>query len=167
MKKNISLIGMAGVGKTFTSKILAEKLNYEYISADDLIAEEALKIGANEDLLSDDDFMKLEEEVIVSLKNKVNVVIDTGGSVIYSPKAMEILNEISFIVYLSDSAENIKKRFDDRGESHLVGMVKGMTFERLLEQRENLYEKYSHIKIDVLKHKEDIVPKILNELNPL
>lgn len=137
MKNNISLIGMAGVGKTFNSKILAEKLNYNYVSVDDLIAEEALKIGVNENSLPDDAFMELVEKVIISFKNKINVVIDTCGSTIYSHKAMEILNAISFIVYLSDSVQEIKKRFDGRGEPHLTGMVEGMTFEKLLEQREN------------------------------
>lgn len=165
--QNISLIGMAGVGKTFTSKVLAEKLNYEYMSVDDLITEEALKIGMNKDLVSDDVFMELEEKVITSLKDKAGIIIDTGGSVIYSSKAMKVLNTISFIVYLSDSVQNIKKRFDDRGEPHLIGMVKSMTFEKLLEQRENLYEKYAHIKIDVSENKNEVVSTILNEFKKI
>jgi shikimate kinase len=104
----------------------------------------------------------LEESAVVSLQDKTSTIIDTGGSVIYSPKAMEVLDRISFIVYLSDSLENIKRRFDNRGESHLVGMVEGMTFEKLLAQREKLYEKYAHIIVDVSEHKEGLVATILN-----
>lgn len=154
---------MAGVGKSFTSRALADKLSYKYISADDLITKEAGKMGADKNLLSDTAFIGMEESVIVSLQDKTNTIIDTGGSVIYSPKAMEVLDRISFIVYLSDSLKNIKRRFDNRGEPHLVGMAAGMTFEKLLAQREKLYEKYAHIKIDASEHKKGLVSKILSE----
>ena len=163
MKRNISLIGMAGVGKSFTSRALADKLDYEYVSADELINKEAIKMGVDDkDFLSDAAFMALEEGVIVSLQGKTDTIIDTGGSVIYSPKAMEVLDRISFIVYLSDSLENIKRRFDSRGEPHLVGMSGKMTFEKLFAQREKLYEKYAHVKIDI-SEQEDLVSKTLSE----
>ena len=163
MKRNISIIGMAGVGKSFTSRALADRLGYEYVSADELITREARKKGADKYLLSDKAFIGVEEGVIVALQDKTNTIIDTGGSVIYSPKAMKVLDRISFIVYLSDSLENIKRRFDNRGESHLVGMAAGMTFEKLLARREKLYEKYAHVKINVSEHKNGLVSKILSE----
>ena len=163
MKRNISLIGMAGVGKSFTSRALADQLDYKYVSADELITREAGKMGADKNMLSDTAFIGMEESVIVSLQDKTNTIIDTGGSVIYSPKAMEVLDRISFIVYLSDSLKNIKKRFDNRGEPHLVGMAVGMTFEKLFAQREKLYEKYAHIKINVSENRNGLVPKIVSE----
>src|ERR1035437_1591211 len=101
MKRNISLIGMAGVGKSLTSKAIASELNYKHVSVDDLISEEAEKIGADKNLLSDSAFMELEETAILALKDKSNLVIDTGGSVIYSLRAMDILDDVSFTVYLS------------------------------------------------------------------
>jgi shikimate kinase len=163
MKRNISLIGMAGVGKSFTSRALADKLDYKYVSADELITREAGKMGADKNMLSDTVFIGMEESVIVSLQDKTNTIIDTGGSVIYSPKAMEVLDRISFIVYLSDSLKNIKKRFDNRREPHLVGMAVGMTFEKLLAQREKLYEKYAHIKINVSENRNGLVSEIVSE----
>lgn len=163
MKHNISLIGMAGVGKTFTSKLLAEKLNYKYVSVDEIITQEALEIGADKNLLSDNAFVELEEKAVMSLKEKTNLVIDTGGSVVYSPKAMKLLHNNSLIVYLFDNVENVKKRFYDRGEPHLIGKTKEMTFEELFKQREKLYKKYAHIEIDVSKHKDNLVDKILSE----
>jgi shikimate kinase len=163
MKPNMSLVGMAGVGKSFTSKLLAEKLNYKYLSVDEIITQEALEIGVDKNLLSDSAFMELEEKAVISLKEETSLIIDTGGSVIYSPKAMEFLEDSSLIVYLFDNVENVKKRFDDRGEPHLIGMTKEMTFEELFEQREKLYKKYAHIEIDVSKHKDNLVDKILSE----
>jgi len=158
---------MAGVGKSFTSKVLADELNYEYISVDELITKEAAKINVDKNLLSDTAFMELEEAVIVSLENKSNMVIDTGGSVVYSLKAMQVLDRISFIIYLHDSLENIKKRFDARGEPHLIGMTEGMTFAKLLAQREKLYDTYAHLQIGVSQHKEGLASKILSEYKKL
>ena len=167
MTRNISIIGMAGVGKSFTSRTLAHKLGYKYVSADELITQEAGKMGADKNLLSDPAFIGVEESVIVSLRDRTNTIIDTGGSVIYSPRAMAVLDRISFIVYLADSLRNIKKRFNERGEPHLVGMVEGMSFEKLLAQREKLYEKYAHVKINVSEHKNGLVSKILGEYKKL
>ena len=124
MKKNIALIGMAGVGKSFTSKILASKLNFEYVSVDDLIIEEARKAGTHQHNVTDDVFMEFETTAIISLENKTNLIIDTGGSVIYSPLGMDVLERNAFIVYLLDSPQNIKERFITRGIPHLVGMKK-------------------------------------------
>ncbi|MGA9452533.1 MAG: shikimate kinase [Verrucomicrobiia bacterium] len=163
MKRNISIIGMTGVGKSFTSKSLADRLGYNYVSADELITKAAGKMGADMNLLSDTAFIGVEESVIVSLQDKTNAVIDTGGSVIYSPKAMGVLDRISFIVYLSDSLKNIKRRFDNREEPHVVGMAVGMSYEKLLAQREKLYEKYAHIQINVSEHENGLVSKIVSE----
>jgi len=163
VKKNLSIIGMAGVGKSFTAEHLAAVLKFKHFEVDKIITDEATKIGANKYLLSDSEFLKLEKKAILSLKDEMGAVIDTGGSVVYVPEAMKVLDEISFIVYLFDYPENIRKRFDNRGEPHLVGMKAGMSFEDLLEDRRNLYEKYAHIKINVFDHKEDLLPKILKE----
>jgi shikimate kinase len=165
MKRNISLIGMAGVGKSFTSKILASKLGYEYVCIDKIIAEEAHKLNLNTYLLSDSDFISLEEKATCSLRHKVNAVIDTGGSVVYSQKSMDILSKISFIVYLTDSLENIKRRFDSREEHHLVGMAEGVTFEKLLLDRDKLYSKYSNSIINISEHSDDLINKIIKEYN--
>ena len=154
---------MAGVGKSFTAEHLARVLKFKHFEVDNIITDEAAKIGANKYLLSDNEFLDLEKKAILSLKDETETVIDTGGSVVYVPEAMKVLDEISFIVYLSDYPENIKKRFDNRGEPYLVGMKAGMSFEDLLEYRSNLYEKYAHIKISVFDHKEDLLSKILKE----
>jgi len=159
---NIALIGMAGVGKSFVGRHLAEKLGYSYVELDKLITCEAGKIGVNKDLLADNEFIKLEEKIVLGLDGKNNSVFDTGGSVIYSSKAMGFLKLNSVVIYLKDSVENTTKRFDDRGELHLVG-IKGKTFDKLLEERNKLYEKYADFSINVFecKNSQDILNKIV------
>lgn len=165
-KSNIALIGMAGVGKSFIGKHLADKLGYGYIEVDGLITMEANNLGVKKDTLADDDFMTLEEKVMLELGGKNNSVFDTGGSVIYSKLAMDFLKSSSSIVYLKDSVENIAKRFDERGEPHLVGIA-GKTFGELLGERTALYEKYADFMVDVSDHKDvkDILNKIITSID--
>lgn len=160
---NIALIGMAGVGKSFVGKKLAERIGYNYVEADKLITSEASKLGIRKGLLPDDDFIKLEEKIILGLKSKQNSIFDTGGSVVYSEKAMLSLKSNSFVVYLKDSMENIKERFEARGEPHLIG-IEGKTFEELLRERDRLYTKYADFIVNVSKYNsQDILHKIMTK----
>lgn len=161
MKRNIALIGMAGVGKSHIGKRLSEKIGCVYIEADRLITLEADKIGVKKDRLSDDDFIRLEEKTILRLSNKENAVVDTGGSVVYSKKAMKSLKSNAVIVYLKDDVENVKKRFKKRGEPHLIGS-KGKSFKELFRERNRLYEKYADIAIVVSDNKN--LQNILDEI---
>jgi shikimate kinase len=150
---NFTLIGMAGVGKSYTGKILANTLGFENIETDHLIKQEANRLGINVDLLPDNEFIKMEEKVILGLINKNNAVIDTGGSAVYSERAMNLLKSISKIIYLKDTIANIKQRFDVRGEMHLIG-IRDRTFEELFAERSKLYEKYADIVIDTSRNKD-------------
>lgn len=165
MKNNILVIGMAGVGKTFNSKILAERLGYNYVWADDLMTQEAGDMDKKRSL-SDSDFIALESKVLLRLVGVEKSVIDTGGSAVYSTEVMDLLKKECFVVYLYDDALRIKDRFEKRGQFHLIGMKDGPNaFENLLAEREPLYEKYADIKVDVSEHKDDLVDFILSKIN--
>lgn len=166
-KGNIALIGMAGVGKSFFGKHLAEKIGYSYIETDRLMNCETGKIGAKKEQLSDNEFIRMEENVILSLGKKKNSVIDTGGSVIYSKKAMESLKSNALVIFLKDSAESIKKRFEARGESHLVRIAK-KSFEDLFQERNGLYEKYADwvVEMSDSKNLQDILDEMISRIRP-
>lgn len=148
-KSNIAFIGMAGVGKSYFGE-KAEEYGYKYIEVDKMITILADKYGVDKETIPDKEFTKLEEEAVISIKDVTNSAIDTSGSTIYSAKAMDIIKAISTIVYLSDSATNIRKRFDARGGARLIGIT-GKTFEELLKERDSIYRKYADIVVDVSK----------------
>lgn len=153
-KSNISLIGMAGVGKSTIGPLLAKKLNYQFIECDDLISEAAGHMGVDKHTLSDDAFLRLEEKIMLGLHRVNHAVIDTGGSVVYLPKAMELLQLMSVIIYLQDSVEHIRQRFESRGELRIVGLS-GKSFEQLFNERSKLYEQYAGYTVNVAPFKND------------
>jgi shikimate kinase len=100
MKKNITLIGMPGAGKSTTGIILAKNLSMGFLDSDILIQ---INRGQSlQKILDESGYMhlrKIEEEEILKI-NIENHVIATGGSAVYSKKAMNHLQKISTVVFL-------------------------------------------------------------------
>lgn len=146
---NITLIGMSGVGKSRIGKLLAAELNYRFVDIDRIIEKQYGKRLQNiVDCLGDEEFLKLEENAILSIGEASNAVICPGGSSIYSEKAMKFLKGISKIVFLNASLEQIKRRVPDFSGRGIVGL-KEKGLERLFEERLPLYRKYADKTVDL------------------
>lgn len=154
---NITLIGMAGVGKSSIGKILAKELGYRFIDVDDLIMEKTGK--TIQQLLESNELLKLEEEYVLELKVN-NTVISPGGSIVYSEKAMNYLKKISKIIFLKDSLENIQKKIKNKETRGIVGL-KEKGLRKVFDEREHLYMKYSDAIIEIKPRFKDSVKDIL------
>lgn len=148
MKENITLIGMPGAGKSTIGIVLAKVLGYDFIDSDLLIQREEGKLLW--EIMRDcgnEGFNRIEERVNSSIKTSRSVIA-TGGSVVYSSKAMEHLQSISTVVYLKVSHSVLKLRLGDL-EKRGVVLEPGQTLLDLYKQRVPLYEKYAHITVNV------------------
>lgn len=145
--RNITLIGMPASGKSMVGVLLAKRLGYSFVDVDILIQEKEKRllkeIIAREGL---DGFLEVENRVNAQLMAERSVIAP-GGSVIYGKEAMEHLKEISTVVYLKLSYEEVKKRLGnltDRG----VAVKEGMTLQDLYHERIPYYERYADITIE-------------------
>ncbi|MDO4321192.1 MAG: shikimate kinase [Lachnospiraceae bacterium] len=164
-KNNITLIGMPGAGKSTIGVVLAKVLGYDFIDSDLLIQKEEGKLLW--EIMRDsgnEAFARIEERVNSQIQAE-HAVIATGGSVVYGPKAMEHLREISTVVYLKASCSTLEKRLGDltrRG----VKFEPGQTLLDLYKERVPLYEKYAHITVNVgRKTVQNSVAAIISALN--
>lgn len=149
IKKNIVLIGMPAAGKSTVGNLLAQKIGFDFLDSDDLIESKEQKTLAG--IILDkglDQFLQIEENHITSIMCE-NHVIATGGSVVYSNKAMEHLAKISTIIHLSINLDMLLTRLCDITSRGVV-FGPGQSIESLYKERTPLYEKYSEIKIDCL-----------------
>jgi shikimate kinase len=78
--KNIYLVGFMGSGKSTVGKILAEKLNMNFIDIDKLIEEkEEMKIKDIFEQKGESYFRELERKQIEAIVNQKGLVVSTGG----------------------------------------------------------------------------------------
>ena len=142
--QNIILIGMPASGKSTQGRMLANRLKYDFLDTDDVIREQngcELRDIIREEGL--EGFKKREEDAICSV-NCDHTVIATGGSAVYSERAMQHLRSIGRIVYLAVDYDTIARRIGDP-KKRGVAIAPGMTLRDLYDERTALYAKYADV----------------------
>ena len=145
--KNIVVIGMPGAGKSTMGVILAKTLGRNFIDTD-IVAQETSGRLLQEiiDAEGTGAFLQTEEKTILSLHGH-NAVIATGGSVVFSEKAMEHLKKDGVVIYLKISFEEMVRRLNNITTRGIV-LDAGQSLFDMYNQRVPLYEKYADITID-------------------
>ncbi len=152
---NITLIGMAGAGKSTIGRALAKRLGYTFIDVDQLIRENTgMPLQTLIDKYGDSALIRFEEEAILRLGQVDRSIISPGGSVVYSEKAMEHLKTISKIIFLDTAFRSIARRLPNARKRGIVGL-RDRSLKELFEERMVLYEKYADFSIK-LKGRENI-----------
>ncbi|HNR34615.1 MAG TPA: shikimate kinase [Candidatus Hydrogenedentes bacterium] len=145
-ERNVVLIGMPGVGKSTVGVLLAKALSRSFIDTDvHLQAREGRRLQDIIDTDGLDRFRAIEENFILSLDCREHVVA-TGGSVVYSERAMAHLRRSGPVVYLYLPLEPLYARvtnLDSRG----IVMAPGQTFAELFDERQPLYAKHADVTI--------------------
>lgn len=162
--RNIILIGMPGAGKSTVGVVLAKRMGLGFVDTDLLIQ---LRTGRRLQQIIDEDglaaFRALEESTIVEF-DVCDAVIATGGSVIYSDKAMTHLAALGTIVYLDVPLPELEKRLHDMESRGLV-IDPGSTLADLYAERTPLYRRWAKIRINATgKNLEEVVDTICQRL---
>ncbi len=172
MKNNsVTLIGMAGSGKSATGIILAKNLGFKYVDLDELILETK---G-----ISHHDFMEQNGEIaLVDLENKLTLdlnfeklVLAPPGSIIYSPDAMEKIKDNSTVIYLETDPETIEKRLGDKLYKNGILRLREKGLKKLMQERALFYSKYAdftfHSKEQTKYKMADTIIKVLRKNNKI
>ena len=162
--KNIILIGMPGAGKSTLGVILAKTLRLNFIDTDILIQERTGELLQNIiDNEGSSALLKIEEETILDLDTH-HAVIATGGSAVFSEKAMQHMRSDGVILYLDISFEKMVQRLKNIKTRGIV-LIEGDSLQDMYNQRVHLYQRYADITIDCSEGDfEDIVEKAIGEL---
>ena len=142
MKNAISLIGMAGAGKSSIGKKLANYLMFDLIDSDHLIEKNQNK-SLQEVLVENgiQRFKEIEEAAILSVEFN-QTVLATGGSAIFSKKAMNYIAGNSLVIYLEVSFEDIIDRIPDFSNRGFIKEA-DQTIKQAFNERENIYRKFA------------------------
>lgn len=163
-KKVIVLIGMPGAGKSTIGVLLAKTLSRGFLDTDIWIqSQEGKRLQEILDERGPQDFCKMEEEYLCSIKPDP-IVIATGGSAVYCQRGMNYLKTFGTIIFLDIPLHILKERLSDLGTRGVV-MEKGQSFEKLYADRMPLYKKFADFTVDCsgLRH-EEVVDTIVEHL---
>lgn len=142
MSSNIVLIGMPGSGKSTCGVLAAKALLKNFFDTDLLLQNlegKRLQSIINENGI--EYFNEAEERAILSLDIR-GTVIATGGSVVYSEKAMAHLRSLGKIIYLRLGYEEMEKRIKNITTRGIV-LKEGETLLDMYNERTPLYERYA------------------------
>lgn len=157
---NIVLIGMSGAGKSTIGVLLAKALGKNFVDTDIVIQQQEGKLL--QEIIDEqgvDYFLEIEAKVVAQLVCNDSIVA-TGGSVVYSERAMYALKQKGRIVYLHVPYEEIARRlvnFSTRG----IVRKNGATLREIYEERLPLYTQYSDL---VMNCSSKSVEQCVNEL---
>ena len=142
MNKSITLIGMAGAGKSTIGKQLAKLLDFKFIDGD-LIIERRINQSIQNflDQHGGKEFTKIEEEVLLTI-NFNKMILATGGSAVLSDTAMKFIRKESEVIFLDVTYENISKRILNLSERGLV-REPNQSLQETYDERLSLYRKYA------------------------
>lgn len=145
------LIGMPGSGKSALGRRVAKLLGWSFVDTDDILAERAgMTVGELSASASNEEFRRLEEEAVLTLKREQQIIA-TGGSVVYGKQAMHHLQNIATIIYLDHPLWMIIRRLGDTTEKRGVILKPGQKIDDIFHERKHLYRKYADIEFQTKK----------------
>lgn len=155
---NISLIGMAGMGKTTVGKELSRILKKPFFDTDEEIVKKAKK--SIKEIFEEDGeaaFRKTETEVIKELTLKTGVIIATGGGAVTTKR-----NEY----YLKRNGKTVRIIRDEKLiEREGRPLLKDNdTVKKLIKEREPMYKSFSDITVINDKDVKDTAEEILRKI---
>lgn len=145
--QDLILIGMPAAGKSTIGVLLAKRLRKPFLDTDILIQNgEGAYLQELIFRKGFEGFRHIEESYLLGLAQGCGVVA-TGGSAVYSSKAMHYLKAIGHVLYLKIALDRLKERLGNLSERGVL-ILPGQTIDMLYEERRVLYERYADIVID-------------------
>ncbi|MGN1001565.1 MAG: shikimate kinase [Oscillospiraceae bacterium] len=145
--KNIVLIGMSGAGKSTLGVLLAKALGLDFVDTDIVLQQrQGRKLQEILDAEGIDAFLRIEEETVCALRAGGSVIA-TGGSVVYSEKAMAALKSGGRAVYLHVDFPELQRRLGSISTRGIV-IKNGCSLEDVYNERLPLYQKYADLTVE-------------------
>jgi shikimate kinase len=146
----VFLIGPRGSGKTTIARLVAARLGWDWVDADDVLETRYGKsiraIFAEE---GETAFRDKEATVLAKLCGRRRCVVSTGGGVVVRQANRALLRASGYVVWLTADAETLWRRLqDDDGERRpALGVGGRAEVEEILRVRQPWYEECAHLTV--------------------
>ncbi len=145
---HITLIGMAGVGKSSIARRVQKRLQdmVTICELDDRIVEDQGAATLQDVLasMSPKKFIELEGRIAMQATSRLNgpTIISPGGSIIYNDRAMAILHHKTHVIYLETRFEWVEERIAKKPRA--LVLKPGQSLRQLYEERIEIYPRWAH-----------------------
>jgi shikimate kinase len=160
LKKNLTLTGMMGVGKSTIGKAVSKQLSMQFIDIDKVI-EKKLNLTVQKIFEKKGEvfFREFEEKVTLEEIEKKNSVISLGGGAFMNPKIRDyiILHTKSFWLHLDINLLE-KRLVKSKKRPLLINKNVKLDLERIYKKRKNTYA-LAKYKIDCNNLTADLIKK--------
>jgi shikimate kinase len=147
--KNIILVGFMGSGKSTIGRELGKLLSYPLIDTDSQIEElEKLSVADIFSLKGESHFRNSETQVVQNLLDQgmTHHIIATGGGLPVKEENRPLLKQLGYVVWLDANTDTILERTSRTNTRPLLQTENPReTIERMLEQRNSIYEDVAHL----------------------
>ena len=168
---NIVLIGFRGTGKSTVGKLLAKRLERDFVDSDKYIESstgKTIKCIFEED--GEEGFRKIETGIIAELSKVDNKVISAGGGAVLKEENVRNLKDNGFLVLLEATPEIIHNRIaqDEKTTQQRPSLTDKKPLDEikhLIAKREHAYKNAADFTINTSYVScEDIVTEIIKTI---
>jgi shikimate kinase len=154
----IALIGYRGTGKSTVARELAQRLDWQWVDADEQLEARAgcsiAEIFAKE---GEGAFRELESLLLVELLGRPDAVLATGGGVVLREENRQALERADLVVWLKATVETICRRMAEDTTTaarrpNLTTQGGAAEVARLLAEREPFYRQCAQFEVDTEGH---------------
>lgn len=146
----ISLIGLPGGGKSTVGRQLARRLHWPFLDSDTVIEERlGCSIRAFFEREGEAAFRDIEQSVIAELAAGERKVLATGGGAVLREANRRTLHDLTTVVYLRSSPEDLFRRLRHDTQRPLLQVKDPLAkLRELYAQRDPLYRETAHFTVD-------------------
>ena len=155
-KKNVIFVGHMGSGKSMIVSYIAKNIKIKHYDSDiEIVKYEKKSINQIFNLYGEKYFRKIEEQTILNLLEKQNVIISLGGGSILSKKIRYKIKKNSFSVFLDTPLIILNKRLLFTNKRPLL---KNQNIKKKLKILDKERRKY-YLNSDLIIKNEDSIKK--------
>ena len=160
---NLTLIGMAGAGKTYLGAKLSKGLGLRSVDSDVLLSDAygGRDIQGILDELGEKEYLATEARICI--ENTLGcdgLLLSPSGSVVYTDKWVDHLRNISTVIYLKVPFETIETRLEKVPPRAIIGLGR-KTLRELYDERHPLYESAANLIIGTHGRDTDKVARMI------
>ncbi len=156
MVERIVLVGMMGVGKTTTGRLLADRLGWPYLDSDAQVMADTGRSVPELFAEHGEAAFRAEEARVLSeaLSGEDPVVVSAAGGVVLSPDNRDLLARSGTVVWLRADPAVLTERVGDGAGRPLLDDDPAAALASLYEVRRPLYASVADVVVDV----DDLAP---------